>query len=520
MDYEKNVKIFVYHNCFKIYPYIKSKWNKELHCMEGTCPKLDNQYLIFEEYRGFINKKDILHCYDKKTKTLTLPYGFGLKKIEEKLYENDVIYEIIDKKDVVVKPKEVNYEIQKDIKIRNKYQAESVEFLTNPKLGHSKLLALSTGIGKTVCAVFGAYRLKVPMFICSETLCDQWMDKISIYTDCNKSNKGVKIIKGTDNLHNLLNIPKEKLKYAFVISTSSTLSSYLEKYGTLNPIYQHLGIGIFCFDEYHMNWAQNVQIESDCQVENIWRLTATPSRTVKNEKLVFDRMTKEISVYGLNTISLNNYATLRLVDYNTYPKEEEIGSCMTVKGLSAVLYWNYIFDNENRKMYILGMIKQILDPLLDTDDTKKILIYLAKLEHIQIFKELLESLYEKEHKYIKFGNYTTDSGNKKIRLRQLKNRVIFTTIQSGGVGLDLDELVAVLSLVPYSSSITASQMIGRLRYIPDTELLYYDFIDLGFKSMEKQRFMRMNILKMKSNPDIRRRYISYENAIEYLKEFI
>lgn len=166
------------------------------------------------------------------------------------------------------------------------------------------------------------------------------------------------------------------------------------------------------------------------------------------------------------------------------------------------------------------MIKQILDPLLDKDDDNKILIYLAKLEHIQIFKELLESLYEQEHKHIKFGNYTTDSGNKKVRLYQLKNRVIFTTVQSGGVGLDLENLTAVLSLVPYSSSITASQMIGRLRYIPDTELLYYDFIDLGFKSMNKQRFMRMNILKMKSNSDIRKRYISYESAIDYLKEFI
>lgn len=520
MNYEKNVKIFIYHNSFKIYPYYKSKWNNEYKKMEGTCPKLDNQYLIFERFRGFINKKDILHCYNKKTKTLTLPFGFGLEKIEEKLYENDIIYEKIDKRNIIVEPRDVNFEINEDIKVRNKYQAESTEFLTNTILGHSKLLALSTGIGKTICAVFGAYRLKVPMFVCSETLCDQWQDKISEYTDCNKSNKGVKIIKGVENIHNLLNIPKEKLKYAFIISTSSTLSAYLEKYGTLNPVYQHLGIGIFCFDEYHMNWAQNVQIEMDCQVKNIWRLTATPSRTDKNEKLVFDRMMKDIPVYGLNTISVNNYALLRLVDYNTYPSDEEIGSCMTSKGLSAVLYWNYIFSNENRKMYMLGMIKQILDPLLDNIGSGKILVYLAKLEHISVFKKILETLYEKEHKHIAIGNYTTETGNKKLRLRELNNRVIFTTIQSGGVGLDLDNLIAVLSLVPYSSSISASQMIGRLRYIPDTELYYYDFMDKGFKTMGRQRFQRMNVLKVKSTPDIRQKYISYENVIDYLKEFI
>ena len=162
----------------------------------------------------------------------------------------------------------------------------------------------------------------------------------------------------------------------------------------------------------------------------------------------------------------------------------------------------------------------LLDPILDKQESGKILIYLAKLEHIAVFKELIEKLYERENKNIKFGDYTTSTSNKKLRLRELKNRVIFTTIQSGGVGLDLDELVAVFSLVPYSSSITASQMIGRLRYIEGRELLYYDFVDKGFKSMDHQRLQRMNILKIKSNPDIRQKYISYENVIDYLKELV
>ena len=167
---------------------------------------------------------------------------------------------------------------------------------------------------------------------------------------------------------------------------------------------------------------------------------------------------------------------------------------------------------------MIGMIKMLLDPILDKEESGKILIYLAKLEHIAIFKELLESMYEKEHKRIDIGNYTTATGNKKIRLRELKNRVIFTTVQSGGVGLDLEELIAVFSLVPYSSSITASQMIGRLRYIEGRELLYYDFVDKGFRAMDRQRFQRMKILEVKSNSDIRKKNISYENVLEYLRE--
>lgn len=515
----KNVTIFVYKNCFRIYPYYKSRYVKETREVVGTCPKLDNMFLLFENYRGFINKKDYLGIYNNKEKTLTLPFGFGLEKIESKLYDCGIIYKIKDKTDIVIQPREVNFYMDEKYTFRNKYQAEAVEFLTSEKLGHTKMLALSTGIGKTICSVFGAAKLKEPIFIVSETLSDQWMEKITEYTDCTKNNKGIMILRGTDKINSLLNHPKEKMKSAFYISTSATLSSYLEKYGTLNKLYDHLGIGILCFDEYHMNWAQNMRIECDALVSKIWRLTATPSRTNKNENKLFERMLEKVPVYGLQTFTVNNHSNIRLVDYNTEPSYEEVGSCITPKGLSAILYWNYIFNDEKRKTYILGMVKMLLDPLIDQYENTKILIYLAKLEHIDIFKGLLESLYEKESKCVDMGNYTTKISNKTLRKRELKNRIVFTTIGSGGVGLDLENLVAVFSLVPYSSQITSSQMIGRLRFIEDKETYFYDFIDTGFKTMQRQRIQRMSIMGQKSK-SITQKKISYEQVIEYLQDYL
>ena len=170
-------------------------------------------------------------------------------------------------------------------------------------------------------------------------------------------------------------------------------------------------------------------------------------------------------------------------------------------------------------MYMLGLTKMLLDPLLDEDSDYKILVYLAKLEHITVFKQQIEALYEKENKSLNIGNYTTASGKKKERLGQLRNRLIFTTVQSGGVGLDLENLKAVLCLVPYSSNITASQMIGRLRFIEGVELYYYDFVDLGFKSMDRQRFMRMQTLKIKSK-QINRKEVTYEEVNNYLNNIL
>ena len=509
----QNVKIFKYRNCFRIYPFYKMKWNKELRIEEGTCPKLEKAFYKVERFSRFFSRKDILHIYDRKNKTLSLPIGVGLEFIESKLYENNVLYEVIDKSDVVVEPVKIGYNFNENLTIRNQFQAESIDFLTTEKLFHSKMLSLGTGIGKTFCAISAAFRLKIPMFVVSETLCDQWMKSVLEYTDCDY--KSVRIVKGTDNLHKLLSKPQSKVQIPFYISTSSTLSNYLEKYGSLNPLMQHLGIGILCFDEYHMNWAQNVQIEMDVQVLNVWRLTATPSRTDQNEKMIFNRTMTKIPVYGMQTRYLDNFHKLVYVDYDTCANYYQVQSCMTKDGLSAVKYWNYIFEDMNRITYLLGMIKMIIDPIIDKYPNGKILVYLAKNEHIKRFIDMLDALYQKENVKVSLGNYTTGVGNKHQKRREIRKHIILTTIGSAGVGLDLENLVATVCLVPYSSEITASQMIGRLRYIENVDLTHYDFIDESFKSMFHQRRTRSRILENKSN-HIDKMKISYDSVMEYL----
>lgn len=513
------VKIINYRNCIVITPYIKSKWNKETREVEGTCPKLDNTYRTYETFRGHVNRKDILGLYDRKSKTLTLPHGFGLENVKNYLYSNNVLFEVIDKFDLKIEPREVNFDLDDTYVLRNKYQAEAVEFLTSDHLGHSKMLALATGIGKTICSVFGAFRLKVPIFIVSETLTDQWLDKITEYTDCDKSNKGVVILRGSDKLMAMNNWPVTKHKSAFYISTAKTLVSFMERGGNLNELFSKLGIGILCFDEYHMCWSMNMKIELSTCVERLWRLTATPSRTDRSERRIFDKLLNDIPVYGTNTFTVDQHVNIRLVDYDTQPTEEERGSCYTSKGLSSIMYWNYIFDNENRKMYLLGMIKMILDKHLDEYPDTKFLIYLAKKEHIETFRKLLESLYEMQEKDVETGNYTTKIANKRLRKRELKNRIVFTTIGSGGVGLDLENLVATICLVPFSSFITASQMIGRLRPISDKESYHYDFVDKGFRSMDKQRTTRMNVFGPKSKK-IAQKTITFQDVKEYIQDII
>ena len=512
-----------YHNRYELTPYEKCKWNKETRTKSGTAPNLDDSFCVFEKVMlpkiGMrIIKKDQLELYDKETKTLYLPIGVGDKYIEEKLYEANDQWEIRDFTSQIIRPRSVAYNLSEKLQIRSIYQAEGIEFLTTKNLFHSKILALATGIGKTFCAISAAYRLKVPMLIISETLGDQWCENIIEYTDknCTIENHMIKMVKGTDNLHKLYQRDYSKNVEAFYITTSSSLAKYIETYGMngLNKLCDELSIGIVCFDEFHMHWIQNVKIAMSIQCENTWFLTATPTRTDSGQSKVFKRTMNIIPIYGEKTQTIRNDINLRLINYNTYPTDYEIQSCMTYKGLSAINYWNYIFNNDKRRLYLLGMIKMVIDECFEKEPDGKVLIYLAKNEHIKTFKETLESLY-KDNDNISFGSYT-GLVNKNKKRYEIRNKVIFTTIGSGGVGLDVSDLVATLSFIPYSSIIISTQMIGRLRESKTKELYHYDFIDTGFRSMFSQRMKRLHVFKqkLKSEEEIN---ISFQDVFKYIK---
>lgn len=508
---QENVTIEITRNSLKIYPYYWNKWNKETKTAEGTCPALDKSLMIFD--KRFHHYKLTIDIYDKKSHILTLPIGIGKEYVEEKLYNANVLYTEIDKFNQYPEPREVLVNLKEDLTIRDKYQAQSIDFLTTNELFHIKMLALYTGRGKTFCAISAAFRLKVPALIVSPTLKDQWLEKLVLYTNCTIDNGGIVQIDSSVKLDKLLSKGKEKNLAAFYLTTPTLLTSHIDKYGTLDDVIDTLGLGILCFDEFHTFYSQNIKISSVANIKYTFYLTATPGRSNYGENAIFKKLMKDIPVYGLDTFNVGNYFNIRYVNYNTMPTEYEIQSCITSKGLSGVLYWNYIFRDYKKRMYMLTMIKMLLDKLLEEDPNIKVLIYLAKKEHIRSFMTILEKMYNNTD--LKFGNYTTDI-EKRYKRREIKNNIIFTTIGSGGVGLDADNLRASLVLIPISSSITVSQMLGRLREIPGKEVYYYDFVDDGFRTMEHQRNARNAILAKKAKSS-GYKTITMEMATKYLQ---
>lgn len=491
---EMLVTIEVLHNSYKIFPYKWSRYDRELKGMSGTSPKLDKMFMKYDTH--FHRYKLTMNIYDKKTKTLTLPIGVDLKLIEQKLTDDFVNFTVKDKKDDVIKTRPANANLSPKYTIRDVYQARSIDFLTSENLFHAKMLALATGRGKTFCAITAAFRLKLPTLFISPTLSDQWVERLEQYTNCNRKNGGLILLRGTDSIDKIVKGKAKPHIYeaAFYVTTPLTLSNYITKFGNLDEFGNILGIGIKCFDEYHQMFAANVYVDMNMNTEHTYYLTATPQRSDYSEKKIFKTITEQIPVYGFESFKANDHYNIRCINYDTRPEEYEKLKCYTSKGLSPVLYWNYIFRNEWRIMYILGIVKYILDKLIENDPDTKVLIYLAKIDQLLLAKKWFECIYEPQG--LNVGNYTSDT-DKKSKRGEIDKNIIFTTIGSGGVGLDVGNLQAIFSLIPFSSPVVSNQMLGRLRPLPDKEVYFYDFRDTGFETMLLQREKRISNIKGK-----------------------
>lgn len=486
------VTIEIKHNSYRIYPYRWARYNKDEHKMIGTSPKLDKVFMKFDPH--FRRYKLVMKIYSSKKKMLTIPIGIDLEFIKKKLDEDHVVYDIKDNSEEIIKARSATANLNPKMVIKDVYQARGITFLTSEKLFHTKLLALATGLGKTFCAIAAAYRKKTVALIISPTLSDQWVEKLEEYTNCNRENGGIVVIKGCKMIEKII-AGKAKpyiYKAAFYVSTPITLSNYEENGGSLNELGNILGIGIKCFDEYHQMFSANVYVDTHMDTAETFFLTATPLRSDYSERKIFSIITDKIPVYGFESFKKNDYYNLRLVNYNTMPSDYEKLKCFTSKGLSAIMYWNYIFESDWRMMYILGIVKYILDKLIKNNPDTKVLIYLAKIEHLELAKKWFEKIYNPQG--INVGNYTS-AVKKSEKRSEMENNIVFTTIGSGGTGLDTSGLQAIFSLVPFSSPITSNQTLGRLRPLENGEVYFYDFCDTGFEVMEAQREKRMSYIK-------------------------
>lgn len=514
MEKIKNFNIILYRSSIWVDPYY---WSSRYHS-KWTCDILDRALSVWNFATRSMQRA--IDIYDFEKKILKMPIGFGLDEalsyleyhyiwnpetgIKEKI-PNNITF--IDKRKDYVKPIHVNFEMKTDM--RDNYQRDAINFLLNTE-SHNKLLSLGTGYGKTFCAIYCICKKQVPAIIISANLSKQWIERIKEYTKI--SDDKIIEVRGMKSIEKILNGEPNK-DIPFFVSSTTTLNMYVNQGGKLDDLFQKMGVGIKVFDEAHTFYSQNAKLDVNSNVEETYYLTATPQRSNSEERKIFDKIFKHIPIHGMHTHYINKHYIIRVVNYNSYPKSNDVLACLRTsnKFFSPVAYSQYIFGNNEKSLFYMGMIKYFVDQLMKEEDMK-IIIILPLLEHISIIQNFLSSFNNVRYRV---SQYTSAIDIDK-RESQLESDVILSTLNSLKEGRDVKGLRAIFCLTSFSSTLIAQQLLGRLRPIEGKNTYYYDFADVGFPKMKKQRDSRKNEFLMRKQ-NVQLKNITQEEVFEYMK---
>ena len=512
MEKIKNFNIILYRSSIWVEPYY---WASRYHS-RWTCNSLDNVLSVWNFATR--NMQRAIDIYDFDKKILKIPIGFGLDEVlsylenhqewigdVKEVIPNNITF--IDKRKDYVKPIHVEFEMKADI--RDDYQKDAINFLLNVD-SHNKLLSLGTGYGKTFCAIYCICKKQVPAIIISANLSKQWIERIKEYTKV--SDKEIVEVRGMKSIEKILNSEPNK-DVPFFVSSTTTLNMYVNQGGNLDKLFQKMGVGIKVFDEAHTFYSQNAKLDVNSNTVETYYLTATPQRSNNEERKVFDRIFKHVPIHGIHTHYINKHYIIRVVNYNTYPKSNDVLACLrtTNKFFSPIAYSQYIFSNKEKSFFYMGMIKYFVDQLMKEEDMK-IIIILPLLEHINIIQNFLSSFNNVRYKV---SQYTSAIDIEK-RESQLEADVILSTLNSLKEGRDVKGLRAIFCLTSFSSTLIAQQLLGRLRPISGKNTYYYDFADVGFPKMKKQRDSRKNEFLMRKQ-NVQLKNITQEEVYDYMK---
>ncbi len=278
--------VYVRNSCIKITNY---------HLKQA--PKLESCFTIWEPLYHRYQPCGIY--YDKEEQSLYVPRGIDIWYVKKQVGAKDSYTE---------RPnpyKEIDHILMKAAP-RDDRQVQALQFTCGigqeyednfylPQLS----VNLNTGVGKTYVSIatIGYYKIKSMIITGSNTLLNQWKDKIKEYT--NLTDKDILFISGSGMMNMILQ-GKSKLadNASIFLCTHGTLRSFGDEYGwdKLNEVFLNLGIGMKFFDEAHQNFDNMCKIDFFTNVFKTFYVTATPARSDFRENRVYQIAFKNVII--------------------------------------------------------------------------------------------------------------------------------------------------------------------------------------------------------------------------------
>ena len=345
------------------------------------------------------------------------------------------------------------------------------------------IVSLKTGQGKTYVATNLISKLKTRALILVKTnpLKEQWVQ--SFYTHTNTDNTIA--VNGSAEL---VEIYDSNHKFDAIISTHASMREFIKTIGLKNfsRFLIKKGIGIKVYDEFDLESQSMFTLDCHSAIRYNLYLSATDYKSSEDEQRIFKRIFLDVPNVGKEHAPIIKRNAIFCL-YDSKPtKREKFSSMMFTKEGPVFNYQKYHHYMVTKKSY-LPIIKRMWENFIKeryySKDILKTVFFIGRKTTANEFKkDLIEITGLKEDDIAILNSDVA----KKDREYAMSKKIIISTSDSLGRGIDLKGLDTVIDLETRNSKPETVQVIGRVSRTGMKNVgTYIQLVDVAFDTTKR-----------------------------------
>lgn len=449
--------------------YIKSPYNM------GDCRVLEDFLSIYDAD----NDQYVPYGYIVHDNALYIP-NIVIDRFLKPLQETEIV-------DIPpIRSKKMSKRYMSKVAPRDTLQENVINFLCGDgmfkenKYDHQLGIVIAPGKGKTFTTVYSLTNIgKKALIITHMTkIKEQWINTFTGLFDYKEDSLKELTTKDMDSALN-----GKDLGYDIYFISHQVINRWIAHQSpvALNRALETLGIGVKVIDEYHLHWRNSLIVDMFTNVDKTFYLTATFGRSDPSELQLFKRITAKVKTYGSeDRAEEEKHTVYHPIVYTTKCPFKRVKAMGNNRGMGMKKWifadWIHFDDPENTtNKIIFDLVGKCLQ------DQGKILVTVASIKATEHVCQELLKLYP-DYRITTINSTHSAKENEESKKY---SRIIVSTIQSSGTGVDIKGLRYVINAEPFSSKLTAEQFLGRLRpyYNEENEQMTTFLFDLVDKSI-------------------------------------
>ena len=496
----------------------------EVHHSYYQIPNIDQvpyniSYQLTKWNAAYFRRENVGFYYDEKNKELRIPRGYPLEAILDSwdCKNRKVLY--CDKRNI-----RNNVSIELMNAPRSYAQESTLAFMLgiqpyNFTYNESQLYVdLPTGEGKTFAGIAAICYYKCKSLIISpniEKVTNQWIDSILKFTTL-KRNEFLHV-KGAKMCADIIRGKYKDIKI-FIVQRSTILAfirKYEDNWDMVRQLVDAMDVDIEIVDEAHMDFNTIVNIDCFTDVSKTYYMSASPSRSDKDEKRIYNKVFKNVLKHGseLKTKEQNHIIPL-ILQFKSTPTYEQLKNVKTRYGTSLARYGQYLLDPEGARDEFIDAYTFALFLLLRFRRRGgKILVLCITIDFCKDLQNITKQIFP----YLTTGLFVGSKSKEKNK--ELEADILFSTDKSMGTGSEIENHQLTINTLTYASEIMANQISGRIRQQKDRKAIYCELVNIAHDIARKHYQEREPYLKKKAKDGVILTQLITDNDLNDMLKF-